>query len=170
MYAGPIPICSVCRGQDEHAASNGHDEDQPLMRRSHLQSDEEGRAGHRKATNKKDEDEQQFSKEQLAPTILMFCVLFLVKLVQQGFLSSLCTFAIQLYGWSSSQSGLTLAVYGFSLIPLNLAMGKASNSVNDWTFSAALLAIIGLGSAFCICSGKPMWLFFLGVLLCSWGR
>ena len=147
----------LLRDADDHARRDGHDEDQPLMNPSDRQSDEEeGQARQSKQSS------EQGDQQQLAPTLLMFCVLFLVKVVQQGFLSSLSTFTIQLYGWSSSQSGLTLAVYGFSLIPLNLAVGKASDSVSDRTFSAVLLSIIGIGSAFCICSGRPMWLFFLG--------
>ena len=128
-------------------------------------SDVEEGNGHGKknghhADDKSGEDDKQSFKEHLPATILMFCVLFLVKLVQQGFLSSLSIFTSKLYGWSSSQSGMTLAVYGFALIPL--AVGKLSNSVSDRSFSAALLGAIALGSALCICSGKPRWLFFLG--------
>lgn len=146
---------------DDH--SSGSDEEQPLMSQSH--SDEEEGNGSGRSQSENDDgsgnDKQSF-KEHLPATILMFCVLFLVELVQQGFLSSLSTFTSKLYGWSSSQSGLTLAVYGFALIPLNIAVGKASDKVSDRSFSAVLLAAIALGSGFCICSGKPMWLFFLG--------
>ena len=145
--------------------SSRNSEDQPLIGHVDEQSDvEEGQADHSKSNHDSSDKqgEQQSFKQQLPPTILMFCVLFLVKLVQQGFLSSLSVFTIKLYGWSSSQSGLTLAAYGFTLIPLNLAVGKASNSVSDRLFSVGLLVAIALGSALCICSGKPMWLFFLG--------
>ena len=146
----------LLRDKVEQAGHNTRDEDQPLMNLSDRQSDaEEGQAQRSKQSSEQGESRD---RQQLAPTLLLFCVLFLVKLVQQGFLSSLSTFTSQLYGWSSSKSGLTLAVYGFSLIPLNLAVGKASSSVSDRMFSAVLLAIIGVGSAFCICSGKPMWL------------
>lgn len=126
-------------------------------------SDEEEGSGRKSQSGNSEGDEGQGSlKKHLPATILMFCILFLVKLVQQGFLSSLSTFTSKLYGWSSSQSGMTLAVYGFALIPLNIAVGKASNSVSDRSFSAVLLGAITLGSGLCICSGKPMWLFFLG--------
>lgn len=153
---------------NKHESSNNHNENEPLMNNQESNPDvEQGQgqsAGSQSSPGNKSKEEHDSGsfKQQLPPTILMFCVLFLAKLLQQGFLSSLSVFTIKLYGWSSSQSGLTLAAYGFTLIPLNLAVGKASNTVSDRLFSVVLLAAIGLGSALCICSGKPMWLFFLG--------
>ena len=109
-----------------------------------------------------DEGEGKTWRSQLQPTLLMFFTLFLVKLVQQGFLSSLSTFTSKVYGWTSSESGLTLAVYGFGLIPVNFGVGKASANTSDKVFSAILLGVIIAGSSVCICAGKPMWLFLLG--------
>ena len=158
----------LCRDDNKHESSNNHNENEPLMNNQESNPDvEQGQgqsAGSKSSPGNKSKEEHDRGsfKQQLPPTILMFCVLFLAKLLQQGFLSSLSVFTIKLYGWSSSQSGLTLAAYGFTLIPLNLAVGKASNTVSDRLFSVVLLAAIGLGSALCICSGKPMWLFFLG--------
>ena len=130
---------------------------------------EEGQAQGAKRDHDEKSEQDESAKQQKSATILMFCVLFLVKLVQQGFLSSLSIFTINLYGWSTSQSGLTLAVYGFALIPLNVVVGKASNSVSDRLFSMVLLVAIAVGSACCISSGKPMWLFFLGGALVFMG-
>ena len=152
--------CNVLHNRDEGDESSD-DEEQPLMADTD-HSDEEEVNGRKRQSEDSEGDNRQSFKEHLPATILMFCVLFLVKLVQQGFLSSLSTFTSKLYGWSSSQSGMTLAVYGFALIPVNIAVGKASNSVSDRSFSAVLLGAIALGSGLCICSGKPMWLFFSG--------
>ncbi|KAL0025314.1 hypothetical protein WJX79_004533 [Trebouxia sp. C0005] len=155
-------------GDSKHESRNNDSESEPLMSNQESNPDVEQGQGQSEGSNinsgnkSQEEDDSGSFKQQLPPTILMFCVLFLVKLVQQGFLSSLSVFTIKLYGWSSSQSGLTLAAYGFTLIPLNLAVGKASNTISDRLFSVVLLAAIGLGSALCTCSGKPMWLFFLG--------
>ena len=156
-----------CR--DEDSASSSSDEEQPLLDDADHSDPEDGNANSSKDNSASKADDKQSFKKQLAATILMFCVLFLVKLVQQGFLSSMSIFTSKLYGWSSSQSGLTLAVYGFALIPLNIVVGKLSNKVSDRSFSGVLLGAIGLGSALCICSGKPMWLFFLGGALVFMG-
>lgn len=114
------------------------------------------------STGSDDNDDQRTWMSQLQPTLLMFFTLFLVKLVQQGFLSSLSTFTSKLYGWTSLQSGLTLAAYGFSLVPLNFVVGRASAHTSDRLFSAVLLGTITGGAAICICAGKPMWLFLFG--------
>ncbi|KAL0025315.1 hypothetical protein WJX79_004533 [Trebouxia sp. C0005] len=166
--AGYAQCASHFRGDSKHESRNNDSESEPLMSNQESNPDVEQGQGQSEGSNinsgnkSQEEDDSGSFKQQLPPTILMFCVLFLVKLVQQGFLSSLSVFTIKLYGWSSSQSGLTLAAYGFTLIPLNLAVGKASNTISDRLFSVVLLAAIGLGSALCTCSGKPMWLFFLG--------
>ena len=159
----------MLRYRDEGEESS-EDEAQPLMGDTDHSDEEEGNGSGRKSPSADSEgDDTQSFKKHLPATILMFCVLFMVKLVQQGFLSSLSTFTSKLYGWSSSQSGMTLAVYGFALIPLNIAVGKASDNVSDRSFSAVLLGAIALGSGLCICSGKPMWLFFSGGALVFMG-
>lgn len=100
-------ICGCSDEEDE-----GSDEEQRLMSDNH--SDEKEGDGSGRSQSGDEGDDSKSFKEHLPATILMFCVLFLVKLVQQGFLSSLSTFTSKLYGWSSSQSGMTLAVYGFA--------------------------------------------------------
>lgn len=156
--------CCHAPSDDDDEEAEESEESQALMHGQHSDDDdqEKGASDQQTSAEKDNQDEQRTWKSQLQPMLCMFFTLFLVKLVQQAFLSSLSTFTSHLYGWSSSQSGLTLAVYGFSLIPLNFAVGKASANTSDRTFSALLLGTITTGTAICICAGKPMWLFLFG--------
>lgn len=106
----------------------------------------------------------------LQPMIATFCILFLLKLVQQAYLDSLPLFSGKLYGWSSSQAGLMLAVFGLTVIPVNTAVGQISDHVSDRGLNAVTLFITAVGCGLLMCGGRPVWMYFLGgtlVFMCT---
>ncbi len=106
----------------------------------------------------------------LQPMIVTFCILFLLKLVQQAYLDSLPLFSGKLYSWSSSQAGLMLAVFGLTVIPVNTAVGQISDHVSDRGLNAVTLFITAVGCGLLMCGGRPVWMYFLGgtlVFMCT---
>ncbi|KAL3144746.1 hypothetical protein ABBQ38_001867 [Trebouxia sp. C0009 RCD-2024] len=104
------------------------------------------------------------------PMIATFCILFLLKLVQQAYLDSLPLFSGRLYGWTSSQAGLMLAVFGLTVIPVNTAVGQISDRVSDRGLNAVTLLITAVGCGLLMCGGRPVWMYFLGgtlVFMCT---
>ena len=104
------------------------------------------------------------------PMIATFCILFLLKLVQQAYLDSLPLFSGKLYGWTSSQAGLMLAVFGLTVIPVNTLVGQISDHVSDRGLNAVTLLITAVGCALLMCGGRPVWMYFLGgtlVFMCT---
>lgn len=104
------------------------------------------------------------------PMIVTFCILFLLKLVQQAYLDSLPVFTGKLYGWSSSEAGMMLAVFGISVIPVNTLVGQISDRVSDRGLNAVTLFITAVGCALLMCGGRPTWIYFLGgtlVFMCT---
>lgn len=104
------------------------------------------------------------------PMIATFCILFLLKLVQQAYLDSLPVFTGRLYGWTSSEAGLMLAVFGLTVIPVNTIVGQISDRVSDRGLNAVTLLITAVGCALLMCGGKPIWMYFLGgtlVFMCT---
>lgn len=104
------------------------------------------------------------------PMIATFCILFLLKLVQQAYLDSLPLFSGKLYGWTSSQAGLMLAVFGLTVIPVNTLVGQLSDRVSDRGLNAVTLLITAVGCGLLMCGGRPVWMYFLGgtlVFMCT---
>ena len=104
------------------------------------------------------------------PMIATFCILFLLKLVQQAYLDSLPLFSGKLYGWTSSQAGLMLAVFGLTVIPVNTVVGQISDHVSDRGLNAVTLLITAVGCGLLMCGGRPVWMYFLGgtlVFMCT---
>lgn len=104
------------------------------------------------------------------PMIATFCILFLLKLVQQAYLDSLPLFSGKLYGWTASQAGLMLAVFGLTVIPVNTAVGQISDHVSDRGLNAVTLFITAVGCGLLMCGGRPVWMYFTGgtlVFMCT---
>lgn len=78
------------------------------------------------------------------PTMVMVTLLFVLKLEQQGAISSVPMFTKR-YGWKESNVGMFLAVMGVVVIPVNLMMGILSKCAKDQVqcLSTSLLCLVG---------------------------
>ncbi|GMH35396.1 hypothetical protein BSKO_03264 [Bryopsis sp. KO-2023] len=103
------------------------------------------------------------------PTMVMVVLLFMLKLEQQGAVSSVPIFTEE-YGWGESRVGFFLAIMGIVVIPVNIMMGAMSKYVRDHVQCLLALVVCTLGSLLIVVPNVNAvkivtWRYFTGFIM-----
>ncbi|CAL5218517.1 g204 [Coccomyxa viridis] len=89
----------------------------------------------------------------LPATVAAVLCLWVLKLVQQGYVDGLPVFTGPIYGWKGSQNGVLLGVLGIASLPVSFLVGYISPHVSDRSLTLAAVIVTGLGAALCTQAG-----------------